>query len=374
MSVFGRKPLSAYFALIVMYFVAQSAGAYAMGTDLAYCYPGTPDNNTTPASFSYNFGTQTITDVNDNAPGTILPSVAWSTGKYQAYCDSTANVDIYFWGVSGLDPSGTTGDPQGSDIFFPLTNELSVSTHVKLYRKKSSLDDKTVPFSSYNTEYSTVRSEPTTWTSGTQGYIKIRLDKKVISNISLSNILLVSLYASQIQDSHGPIPVFNAYISNLTINVPQGCTINEGSSFTVKLPDVWASELSKAGAGMKPTGVSPVATTIPINCTNMDVDAIMTLEFDGNISSTKDASGKQSIIQSQDNADVGVMIMDSEQQSVELHAIGNNVGVPFRLQENEAAESQTANVTFLALPVSTTGHVPAAGKYSALAVLRVEYQ
>lgn len=39
-----------------------------------------------------------------------------------------------------------------------------------------------------------------------------------------------------------------------------------------------------------------------------------------------------------------------------------------------AASAQTADVTFLTLPVSTTGKVPAAGRYNALAILRVEYQ
>lgn len=371
MPVFSHKIFSALFALMIIFCVPD---VFAMGRDPAYCYPGSPDNNTTPASFTYNFGTQTVSDVNANVPGTVLPQIGWSVGTYQAYCDSLDDYEVYFWGVSGIDPTGISGDVEGNDTFIRLTSELSISTHIKLYNKNGSMTDKTVPFSSYSTNNPSDRSTPKSWGSGTEGYIKIRLDKKIITDITVSNILLVSLYVSQIQNEHGPIPVFNAYISNLTINVPQGCTINEGSSFTVKLPDAWASELSKAGAGMKPAGVSPVATTIPISCTNMDVDAVMTLAFDGNISSTKDASGKQSIIQSQDNADVGVMIMDSEQQSVELHAIGNNLGVPFRLQENEAAKSQTANVTFLALPVSTTGHVPAAGKYSALAVLRVEYQ
>ncbi|HFM1032420.1 TPA: fimbrial protein, partial [Escherichia coli] len=190
----------------------------------------------------------------------------------------------------------------------------------------------------------------------------------------LSNVLLVSLYVSQIPTEHGPIPVFNAYIGNLNIQVPQGCTINEGTSFTVNMPDVWASELSRAGAGAKPAGVTPVATTIPINCTNKDTDAVMTLVFDGNISATRDTNGKQSIIQAQDNPDVGIMIMDSQQNSVDLNALATSVGVPFRLVENQAASAQTADVTFLTLPVSTTGKVPAAGRYNALAILRVEYQ
>ena len=83
---------------------------------------------------------------------------------------------------------------------------------------------------------------------------------------------------------------------------------------------MWASELSRAGAGAKPAGVTPVATTIPINCTNKDIDAVMTLVFDGNISATRDTNGKQSIIQAQDNPDVGIMIMDSQQNSVDLNA------------------------------------------------------
>ena len=86
--------------------------------------------------------------------------------------------------------------------------------------------------------------------------LKSGLIKKIISDVSLSNVLLVSLYVSQIPTEHGPSPVFNAYIGNLNIQVPQGCTINEGTSFTVNMPDVWASEVSRAGAGAKPAGVT----------------------------------------------------------------------------------------------------------------------
>ena len=53
------------------------------------------------------------------------------------------------------------------------------------------------------------------------------------------------------------------------------------------------------------------------------------------------------------------MIMDSQQNSVDLNALATSVGVPFRLVENQAASAQTADVTFLTLPVSTTGKVPA---------------
>lgn len=365
---------------ILVLFVAMLAGytsvaeAKVTNRGRAYCYPGTPDNNTTPASFSYDFGTVTITDVNNNAPGTVLPEKNWTIGRYQAYCDSLDDYEVYFSAVSGLDPTGTSGDHQGSDIFIPLTHELSVSTHIKLYNKNGTMTDKTVPFDNYSTNYPSDRSKPSNWSSGTEGYIKIRLDRKIISDVSISNALLVALYVSQFPTEHGPVPVFNAYLANLNINVPQGCVINEGTSFTVNLPDVWASELSRAGAGMKPGGVTPVATTIPINCTNMDTDAVVTLVFDGDISPTRDSNGRQSIIQAQNNRDVGVMIMDSQQESVELNSVASKIGVPFRLVENRDAHAQTASVTFLALPVSTTGQVPVAGRYSALAVLRIEYQ
>ncbi|MCQ8806335.1 fimbrial protein, partial [Escherichia coli] len=83
---------------------------------------------------------------------------------------------------------------------------------------------------------------------------------------------------------------------------------------------------SPPGAAPKPTGVSPLATTIPINCTNKHIDAVMTLVFDGNISSTRDVNGRQSIIQAEDNPDVGIMIMDSQQESVDLNALAAHVG------------------------------------------------
>ena len=360
---------------IIFLFLVCHVVAYAeMGRDREFCYPGTPENNTTPATFFYDFGTVIISDVNNNSAGTVLPSQNWKIGRYKAYCNSLDDYEVYFSGISGIDPSGASGNPQGADIFIPVTHEISISTHIKLYNRNGTMTDKTVPFENYSTNYPTDRSKADYWSSGTEGYIKIRLDKKIISDVSLNNVLLVSLYASQRQTEHGPVPLFNAWISNLDIQVPQGCTINEGTSFTVNMPDVWASELSRAGAGAKPAGVTPVATTIPINCTNKDTDAVMTLVFDGNISATRDTNGKQSIIQAQDNPDVGIMIMDSQQNSVDLNDLATSVGVPFRLVENQAASAQTADVTFLALPVSTTGKVPAAGRYNALAILRVEYQ
>ncbi len=100
----------------------------------------------------------------------------------------------------------------------------------------------------------------------------------------------------------------------------------------------------------------------------------MTLVFDGNISATRDTNGKQSIIQAQDNPDVGIMIMDSQQNSVDLNALATSVGVPFRLVENQLLLRKLLMLLSTALPVSTTGKVPAAGRYNALAILRVEYQ
>ncbi|EFA4953997.1 fimbrial protein, partial [Escherichia coli] len=44
-----------------------------MGRGRAFCYPGKPGNNTTPATFSYNFGTVIVSDVNNNSPGKVLP-------------------------------------------------------------------------------------------------------------------------------------------------------------------------------------------------------------------------------------------------------------------------------------------------------------
>lgn len=40
------------------------------------------------------------------------------------------------------------------------------------------MTDKTVPFENYSTNYPADRSKADYWSSGTEGYIKIRLDKK----------------------------------------------------------------------------------------------------------------------------------------------------------------------------------------------------
>ncbi|HCD1860339.1 TPA: fimbrial protein, partial [Escherichia coli] len=109
---------------IIFLFLGYHVVAYAeMGRDREFCYPGSPENNTTPAVFYYNFGTTIISDINNNIPGTILPEKNWKIGLYKAYCNSISNYEVYFSGVSGIDPSGTSGIQQGSDIFVPVTHE-----------------------------------------------------------------------------------------------------------------------------------------------------------------------------------------------------------------------------------------------------------
>lgn len=64
---------------IIFLFLGYHVVAYAeMGRDREFCYPGSPENNTTPAVFYYNFGTTIISDINNNIPGAILPE---KTGK-----------------------------------------------------------------------------------------------------------------------------------------------------------------------------------------------------------------------------------------------------------------------------------------------------
>lgn len=163
-----------------------------------------------PSDLFYDFGTVIISDVNNNSAGTVLPSQNWKIGRYKAYCNSLDDYEVYFSGISGIDPSGASGNPQGAEIFIPVTHEISISTHIKLYNRNGAMTDKTVPFENYSTNYPTDRSKADYWSSGTEGYIKIRLDKKIISDVSLNNVLLVSLYASQRQTEHGPVPLFNA--------------------------------------------------------------------------------------------------------------------------------------------------------------------
>lgn len=108
---------------IIFLFLGYHVVAYAeMGRDREFCYPGTPGNNTTPATFFYDFGTVIISDVNNNSAGTVLPSQNWKIGRYKAYCNSLDDYEVYFSGISGIDPSGASGNPQGAEIFIPVTH------------------------------------------------------------------------------------------------------------------------------------------------------------------------------------------------------------------------------------------------------------
>lgn len=73
-----------------------------MGQGSRLLLSGAPGNNTTPATFSYNFGTVIVSDVNNNSPGTVLPSQDWKIGHYKAYCNSLMIMRFIFLVFLGL--------------------------------------------------------------------------------------------------------------------------------------------------------------------------------------------------------------------------------------------------------------------------------
>lgn len=320
-----------------------------------------------PSTASYDFSNMSVTDPENNIPGTVLPTVNLSSGVQNASmtctCSGGPYRHIWLWGDTTLSNPQNVGDFIYYDI--PGNKELQVAT--KIYTRSGS-GYTSVPFGPIN-NYSTndryncnTAMDLSLGGNNTGGAIQVsvRLKKSIVGQSTINNVLVASTYWNMGDTggtSHGSVATTNIYL-NGTVTVPQNCVINAGTQVVVNLGEMYATDFKVKG--QMPDNYTPKQINIPIQCNDMSATANLTLRVEGTASAdVPDA------IQS-DNSDVGVIITNDEM--LPLTPNNSSSVVPFKLDDSYHSE-----VTLYAYPVGITGKTPMEGMFTTLAYLRVDF-
>lgn len=161
--------------------------------------------------------------------------------------------------------------------------------------------------------------------------------------------------------------IFIQYLSaDITITVPQSCTVNSGQTVNVVLDQVSASAFVKGGAGNAPAGSNEKTVSVPIQCLGGGAGTVK-MSLHGTVAKNYASSLATS------NTDVGVKVVDRTAGS------GNN-GQP--IIPNSASSFSTIQLgqdgngtaTLGISPVWLGANQPATGDYTAQSYLQLDYE
>lgn len=213
-------------------------------------------------SFAMN---QTVTDVTQVAPGKTLQQSWNENGKYTAWCDNTPGVKSVTYFKAEAGPNMIEAPGNNRFYYIPHTNNiLSVQTHMDIVGNGSHR----VPFIDLNNHAADDHSNPkATWSSGSSGYITVRVEKEITTAriVIPPTTVVAQLWGSHVPGSYGAAPLVQVVVAG-TIVVPQYCTVNAGDVVDIQLGDSWAEDFQTPGE--KPNGYTPVTTTIKAHCDN----------------------------------------------------------------------------------------------------------
>ncbi|QEZ92436.1 fimbrial protein [Proteus sp. CD3] len=185
---------------------------------------------------------------------------------------------------------------------------------------------------------------------------RIRIDKAIISGTYVNNIFVGEFGFCQPQNCSTKQVVISKLYLNLSMTVPQSCTINSGQVVNIDFDNIPASGFKEAGK--KAEGVSSISRNLSIKCDNMDASADLTMRLQAD-------SVKGNAIVS-NNKSVGFVVASSSGSELTPNNISSFI--PFKLNGNS-----DANVTISVYPVSTDGNTPNEGSVTSSGFLRVDF-
>lgn len=347
------------------------------GSQAAKAYTGhcTATNGT--YNYYYNFGNLTVVDPKGNKPGYLFPRpYQWNLGGYytgSCDCDpveeSTPGYiagDTFFKSMTSLSP----GHIDGTRNFFIVNNYLEVATEVWIAGSRKIFqptpwDNESNDFSAlghyakdnyyrcYNPDLAIEKYM--TWETGSQGKLFLYITKPFVGSIFVENVKVIDIYASTTSGSFGGAPMSSVWI-NGQISVPQNCIIDAGQIITVDFGKIWSGDITTKG--QKPAGYVNKQIKASMKCNNIAAYTNLTLRFESEVSPDYPDAIKT------DNPDVGVQLFDENGKLI----LPNTGLMSFHIDDN-----YEATVSFQVAPVSTTGNVPTAGQFKALAYIRVDF-
>ncbi|WLI78881.1 type 1 fimbria D-mannose specific adhesin FimH [Kosakonia sp. H02] len=187
--------------------------------------------------------------------------------------------------------------------------------------------------------------------------LRLRVTKRFMNRVIFPRKTLFTVYVTTSLTDPLTTPVYTISYSGV-IDVPQRCEINAGQIVEFNFGEIGAALFSQAGAGNRPQSVTPQSKTLTIQCSNVAVQAALTIRLEA-----ENVSGQTMV---SNNPDLGFVVANGQGQPI----IPNNLHstLPFQLDSNAGAK-----VGIRAWPVSVTGNKPVAGPFSARGYLRVEY-
>ncbi|HEM7578167.1 TPA: fimbrial protein, partial [Serratia marcescens] len=97
---------------------------------------------------------------------------------------------------------------------------------------------------------------------------RIRIDKAIISGTYVKNIFVGEFGFCQPQDCSTKQVVLSKLYLNLSMTVPQSCTINSGQVINIDFENIPSSSFKVAGK--KAEGVSSISRNLSVKCDNID--------------------------------------------------------------------------------------------------------
>lgn len=329
----------------------------------AYTGVCTPDNGT--IMYSYNTGAITVIDQSRNKEGYLFPRpYSWSYNqKYAASCDcdpAHLQQETFFKAETSL----SLGHNDGTYQFYKVNDYLEVRSQVKIAGNRPNkgydiwID---VPFTDVSNYYKERECATTpgynhqSWVSGGSGKVWLYISKPFVGVSYIENINIVNVSGTTVAGIYSGIPLSSVYLT-AQVTVPQHCIIDAGQLITVDLGKIWSGDITTKD--QKPAGYVNKQVKVSMKCNNIVANTNLTLRFQSEVSPDNPDAIKTN------NPDVGVELFDENGKLI----LPNTGLMPFKIDEN-----YEASVSFQVAPVSTTGNVPTAGQFKALAYIRVDF-
>ena len=295
-----------------------------------------------------------------NMAGQVLPDMHdfHLSNQYPIDCSCEGgSAALYFRSVALLPP----GYQEGDLTYFIVHPSLHIG--VKLRMKDNSL--RPAPFEDASDEGSYacgsdgVYHHPTN-DAGNGGTLSLYVAQGFTGELTIPYTRLIEVYARWgTQGSYGTTPISRIAVFGM-LKVPQTCIIGDEGVINVDLGPIRSADIRTPGA--MPVNYPPQLITLDYLCSNILDPMRLELTLVGEESATQPG-----VLQTS-NPDIGVQMTDSQKVPVEI----NNGRLPMPLT---FSTSQRSGRQYLyAWPVNTTGNAPAAGPFSASALMEVKIQ
>ena len=312
-----------------------------------------------PAPYSIKLDSDDI-DAAHNIAGQVLPDMhtfyVRRVGAIDCRCEG-GSAPLYFRSVSLLPP----GYQDGSLTYFVLNSSLQAG--LKLRMKDDSL--RPLPFEdlsdggSYACGSDGMYHHPVNETAYS-GTLSLYVAKGFTGELKIPYTRVIEIYARWgTQGGYGTTPISRFAVFG-TLIVPQTCIIGDAQVVNVDLGPIRSTDIRTPGT--MPADYTPQHITLDYLCNNITEAMHLELTLLGEESATLPG-----VLQSS-NPDIGVQITDSNMAPLPINHSH------LRLPLNTGNPNRSGRQYLYAWPVNTTGNTPAAGPFSASALMEVEIQ